>query len=791
MKQKWQFFLVLGGLFAGFNFFSCDLETPERISIKTSGTNYEFPLGSGSFLIRDKMSASELRKNFSENLSEGSEEIKVYDYNPTQCDGDVLQYLIKYPIKEVSLGLSADGTNDMNFSTKIEISNLNENIGQALKIEEKSYTIIETGIESVIPENKGIPFNITAPTFSRIKLSAGSFKISVNPEETVSEDFELNAKVILCDGSGNEIASSEERNIASGTGNSPLVLDLSGKILQPEMRFKLSGTMRGGTAGTVHSFKVSMQADSFKIQQVTGLTMTAEEIGDLDSNPETPDGCVSFESDFDFSGVNDYLISAEIESGKMNVFSTIPEGWSGITAGIENINVSQGEGFKVSENEFSDETLSAEESTKYLFNKTAVLENQTIKPSNVAGNVKVSGQVSVSFENATLVFDEATANPEVEIGGSCKIDKIKSLKVNISALSEASDLTGEVDTGLNFSNLLKDNLGDASDLIKNIKFSGVEGYVFAIQPGIEVFNGVKYSNCKLEAVYETDGISKTSVLVNVNGNGNGGLSLKETKIDLDALADENYMITDKSILSPENYSVKTEDSAVCNLLNDMPDSLKIKYELSGFSNATNELELTGEDFEKLTELKSVQIFILLKVPLQFTLTDKFDFPLDSHVADDYVTVSDVRSLINTINGNGDTFDETEDLLKRDSEEDFKDVKKYFDLVDSVSIYYKATNSTKLEISGSIKDDSNLIEEKTLSFEQSEPSAEFKKLELTGEEIKNVFDHYPFTPKIPIKITADGQLRQIPRNAEFGMSGYVQIKLSGQVEIWNKNEKEEN
>lgn len=785
MKQKWQFFLVLGGLFAGFNFFSCDLETPERISIKTSGTNYEFPLGSGSFFIRDKMSASELRKNFSENLSEGSEEIKVYDYNPTQRDGDVLQYLIKYPIKEVSLGLSADGTNDMNFSTKIEISNLNENIGQALKIEEKSYTIIETGIESVIPENKGIPFNITAPTFSRIKFSAGNFKISVNPEETVSEDFELNAKVILCDGSGNEITSSEERNIASGTGNSPLVLDLSGKILQPEMRFKLSGTMRGGTAGTVHSFKVSMQADSFKIQQVTGLTMAAEEIGDLDSNPETPDGCVSFESDFDFSGVNDYLISAEIGSGKMNVFSTIPEGWSGITAGIEKINVSQGEGFKVSENEFSDETLSAEESTKYLFNKTAVLENQTIKPSNVAGNVKVSGQVSVSFENATLVFDEATANPEVEIGGSCKIDKIKSLKVNISALSEASDLTGEVDTGLNFSNLLKDNLGDASDLIKNIKFSGVEGYVFAIQPGIEVFNGVNYSNCKLEAVYETDGISKTSELVN------GSLGLKETKIDLDALADENYMITDKSILSQENYSVKTEDSAVCNLLNDMPDSLKIKYELSGFSNATNELELTGEDFEKLTELKSVQIFILLKVPLQFTLKDKFDFPLDSHVADDYVTVSDVRSLINTINGNGDTFNETEDLLKRDSEEDFKDVKKYFDLVDSVSIYYKATNSTQLEISGSIKDDSNLIEEKTLSFEQSEPSAEFKKLELTGEEIKNVFDHYPFTPKIPVKIKADGKLSQISRNAEFGMSGYVQIKLSGQVEIWNKNEKEEN
>ncbi|WP_273444103.1 hypothetical protein [Treponema berlinense] len=798
MKQKWQFFLVLGGLFAGFNFFSCDLETPERISIKTSGTNYEFPLGSGSFLIRDKMSASELRKNFSENLSEGSEEIKVYDYNPTQRDDDVLQYLIKYPIKEVSLGLSADGTNDMNFSTKIEISNLNENIGQALKIEEKSYTIIETGIESVIPENKGIPFNITAPTFSGIKLSAGSFKISVNPEETVSEDFELNAKVILCDGSGNEIASSEERNIASGTGNSPLVLDLSGKILQPEMRFKLSGTMRGGTAGTVHSFKVSMQADSFKIQQVTGLTMAAEEIGDLDSNPETPDGCVSFESDFDFSGVNDYLISAEIESGKMNVFSTIPEGWSGITAGIENINVSQGEGFKVSENEFSDETLSAEESTKYLFNKTAVLENQTIKPSNVAGNVKVSGQVSVSFENATLVFDEATVNPEVEIGGSCKIDKIKSLKVNISALSEASDLTGEVDTGLNFSNLLKDNLGDASDLIKNIKFSGVEGYVFAIQPGIEVFNGVKYSNCKLEAVYETDGISKTSVLVNVNGNGNGGLSLKETKIDLDALADENYMITDKSILSPENYSVKTEDSAVCNLLNDMPDSLKIKYELSGFSNATNELELTGEDFEKLTELKSVQIFILLKVPLQFTLTDKFDYPVAESVNDGYIKISDVKKLVESINSDGEEEEneKNEDLLKRDSQEDFEDVKKYLDLVESVSIFYKTKNSitknsTELEIRGTMDDLlTGIHKDLTIDSTPDYPD-EYKEIEITDrEDLKKIFNTYPFNPIFQVSIQADGELKEIPRNAEFGITGYVRICLNGEVEIWSKNKENE-
>ena len=469
----------------------------------------------------------------------------------------------------------------------------------------------------------------------------------------------------------------------------------------------------------------------------------------------------------------------------MNVFSTIPEGWSGITAGIEKINVSQGDGFKVSENEFSDETLSAEESIKYLFNKTAVLENQTIKPSNVAGNVKVSGQVSVSFENATLVFDEATANPEVEIGGSCKIDRIKSLKVNISALSEASDLTGEVDTGLNFSNLLKDNLGDASDLIKNIQFSGVEGYVFAIQPGIEVFKGVNYSNCKLEAVYETDGIPKTSELVN------GSLGLKETKIDLDALADENYMITDKSILSPENYSVKTKDSAVCDLLNDMPDSLKIKYELSGFSNATNELELTGEDFEKLTELKSVQIFILLKVPLQFTLTDKFDYPVAESVNDGYIKISDVKKLVESINSDGEEEEneKNEDLLKRDSQEDFEDVKKYLDLVESVSIFYKTKNSTKLEIRGTMEDSLTGIHKDLTIAPTADYSDEYTEIEITDrEDLKKIFNTYPFNPIFQVSIKADGG--KIPRNAEFGITGYVQIRLNGEVEIWSKNKENE-
>ena len=99
MKHKRQFFLIPIGLLTGFIVFSCNLEIPERVSVKTTGTRYEFPLGEGSFMLREKISAAELRNTFNESLSEGSPEVKVYEYNPTKNDEDVLQYLIKYPIK--------------------------------------------------------------------------------------------------------------------------------------------------------------------------------------------------------------------------------------------------------------------------------------------------------------------------------------------------------------------------------------------------------------------------------------------------------------------------------------------------------------------------------------------------------------------------------------------------------------------------------------------------------------------------------------------------------------------
>lgn len=777
MKHKRQFFLIPIGLLTGFIVFSCNLEIPERVSVKTSGTKYEFPLGEGSFMLREKISAAELRNTFNESLSEGSPEVKVYEYNPTKNDEDVLQYLIKYPIQEVSLALSADGTNDMSFSSKFEISNLNDRIGSSLKIEEKTYPVAELGTSVAIPDANGIDFNISSPDFDEISLSAGSFFITVNPQEAFSEDFVLNARVILCDSAGNEIASSEERNIAAGTGETPLIVDLAGKTLYPKMSFKLAGTMSGGTPGKTNSLAISMQAGGLKIKSVSGLTMTAEDIGDLDNDPATPEGTVSFVSDFAFDGINDYLISAEIESGNLNIFSKIPEGWSGVKVEMDKVSISQTGGLTVGEESFAD----GENDGTYLFNKTVLLENQKILP----GAVGVSGQVSVSFENASLVFDEALANPEIEVGGSCQIEKLRNLKIDISALGDVAQTTGEVDTGLSFSTLLSDKLGDAGGLIKNLQLSGVEGYVYAVQPGFEAFNDVSYSNCKIEAVYETDGVEKNLDLVK------GSLALKETNLDLDALADEDFVITDPTIFNDENYSAKTSGD-VCALLNDMPDNLKINYELSGFSNPESYIELSSEDFGKLTELKSVQIFVLFKIPIQITLTDKFDYPVAESVNDGFIKISDVKKLVKSINSDGEeAVEDNEDLLKRDSQEDFEDVKKYLDLVESVSIFYKTKNSTELEIRGIMDDLLTGIHKDLTIAPTADYSDEYTEIEITDrEDLKKIFNTYPFNPIFQVSIQADGGLKTIPRNAEFGITGYVRICLNGEVEIWSKNKENE-
>ncbi len=781
-------FLAIFGMSAIFSIFSCNFELPEKISVKTSGTKYSFPLGSGSFLLREKISASELRKTFNENLDDDAPEIKVYDYNPTQSDSDVIRYLIKYPIKEISLGLSADGSNEIDFNTSISISNLNETISNAVTIENLTYPIVVPGMKVNIPETTGIPFEFSKPEFSTIEVSSGKIKVEVTAPSNVSSDFVLSAKLVLCDTNNEEVAASDTIDIANGTGSTPFYLDLSGKTISKKMKLKLSGSMSGGNPleGT-KEYSLSMTAENFVVSKVTGLTMTAEDLGDIDDDSTTADGVVGFSQDFDFTGASDYLVSATIATGSINFYGKLPGGWSGINLTLNNVCVTQTGGLNLTQDNFTD--VEDSDST-YLFYKEANLSGQTIVPTTDEEKITLTGEAGISFENATLVFDNSSSGTEIDVGGKCSIEKMGTLKVNISSLADNAETSGEIDTGLSFSTLLKDNLGDASNLVKNIQFSGIEGYVYAVQPGVDALDNVKFSNCTLEASYEVDGISETTSLIDGKS-----VDLVKTQLDLDSLADDDYMIISDVFgeVGSENYSVKTEENSICTLINKLPDNLKIKYDLSGLSLPKgNTLSLDSVALSKLQSLKAIQLYVLLDVPLNVTLNDTVDFPESSSTSDGKISILDVRELVRLING--DEEKENEDLLERDSSDDYEDYKKYLDMVESVTINYKANNTTTFAIDGYINDAATGIS-KTLTFTTTEAtqdsteedSDDWQTFSLSQEEIKSIFNTYPFNPIIRLDIDADGNEKSIPRDAEFGIEGNVQITLSGQVELWSKNE----
>ena len=781
-------------LFCALLICSCNFEVPEKISVKTSGTKYEFPLGNGSFLLRDKISASELRDTLKENLGEDSADISVYDYNPTQNDDDVLRYLIKYPVEEISLGLTTDGSNEMKFSTEISFSSLNSAIADKIEFGDLTCPMVELGKSYELPASDySLGFSINTPTFSTIDIYAGTLELSVSSPDNVSSDFEMNVKLVLCDSDGNEIASTDTRDIANGTGSTPFSLDITGKSLYPHMKIKFSGNINGGKLGTTHEYVVSMKAKDFSISKVTGLTMTAEDIGDIDSDESTPDGTIGFDNSFNFTDSSGALVSATIGEGTLSLYSEVPDGWSGVNMTVSDLSVQQTDGLNLTKFAFSDFTSDSSDGMSYLFYKQADLKNLTIKPTTTdADKIALSGNVAVSFDNATIVLTDGTEDCKITVGGACAIEKMTKLIVNISSLADTSTMTGEIDTGLNFSTLLKDKLGDASNLIKNVQFSGIEAYVYAVQPGIDVLNDIGFSGCTLEATYTVDGTADSTKIVD-----NKEVKFKDSQIDLDSLADENYTITTDVFTTTAddgtetaNYSVKTEDDSICTLINKLPDNLKINYSLDGFTSSEGtQITLYEDDFEKLQTLKSIQLYILLDVPLKITLSDTVDFPETSYSSDGKISILDVRELVRIINGEEES--ENKDLLSRDSSEDFEDYKKYIDLVDSFTIKYKAINTTKFGMEGSLYDAATGIS-KALSFDTSDTSAVDDKgyltFELTQDEIKSVFNSYPFNPIIRIDIDANGTEKSVPRNAEIGLDGYVQIVLDGTVEVWSKNEK---
>lgn len=749
--KKGLFFISLISLLV---FLGCDnlthLEVPKSISIKSTGARYDIPLGEGAVLIREKMSASELREKFNENLPEGSPKIKVYDYNPTGNDKDVLQYLLKYPIEDIPLSLCDEDTDmkSMDIDSQISIPDINNNIRDAFSFVNQTYSISELGVDAAIPGNIAIDFKFNSPSFKTMEVNSGTLKLNlVKTSGTPTPGFSANAKLVLCNTRGDEIAASSAADITDG---GLITLNVAGKTLVPSMKIKLVGNLSGGVIGNILTYDVSMSTDDLTLSKITGLTMSTADLGDVDGNPMTPDGYVAVSNDFDFKGMNDSLVSATIKSGTLDFYCMLPEGWKGITC-TANLALTGA----VAIPSFTDKPKAGA-----LFSQSASLDGVSVS----AGTTTLSGAVAFELNDATIIFDAGSSATTVELKGRCSVDEIEEMEINVAGLNTIS---GDLDTGLSFSTLLEKALGDASSLIKNVEFKGVEGYVYAVQPELSALSGLEF-NGSITASYS----GKTQVLVSSED-----FSMASVPVDFDELANnDTFTITDGTIFDAGKYSIKTKPDSICTVLNDMPENLKIVYSIASKS-ATSTLHFTNGEINTLMNMgaASIQVFLIIQIPLEFVINDVEDYSVDPanpviHEAG-FVIIEDALKLAKN--------EIEEDLFKRDNVDDKAKWQDYVNLIKSFTITYENRNNTGLEATATFVDDASSLS-KDLVFNTKKETFSISKAEL-----KNIFNTYPFKPRILTKIKADGSVKTIPRNGKFGLFGYITVVTDGTVEVWSK------
>lgn len=738
-----------------------NVETPERLSV-SSHASYALPAGELSFNLMEDLNIARVQEILEKNSSSSSNEtsyLEVYDYNPTQNDNDVLQYVINYRIKEIPVSISADSDiGDVNFSTEFPIPDFSENIKNTLSADDHSFPIVE-GLDASISDVTGgqayIYYRITSPEFKTMHLRSGSLKVEIKPESAPSSGFSMPIKLSLVSEVDPSKVISSSGYVECAVGGT-ILLDLTEADLVPSMLLLIDGSTSGGTPGKQNTYKASFSTENISLAKITGLTMKDEDL--------TPNSHVDIDESFELKGVNKALKSARIKSGSMEFACVFPEGWEGITCKKSNFSLSGG--ITLSDEKFTDKTAGSD-----FLRREADLAGLSIIPQDVA---TTGSFIELEIKDATIVF--SGNGDKVALSGSLKIDEIDEIVLDLSFADFNLNNTDTISTGFNMSTLLSDIFeGEESDLIKNIKFSGIGAYFYVTQPtDNEILNAISITG-KVSATY--DGSGNPVYLVGSESE-DATFKVKKNTINFKNLADENSVIT-SSVLFDEHenqnenlYSSKINDNAMADLINAQPDGLAFNYSLGISGENGTEVVLDNEDIKTMTTKSALSISLAIILPVQIILDDVSD----GNPADKTVIIDDVLSLV------GSKFDD--DMLQRDTSADGEDWLDYTPIIKNIGMKYEFDNHTPLDnlTLVFIEDKCGIVKE--LTTESGE-----HKIEFSRDEIERICKTYPFTPVIQAKLTgADGEtIRGFSRNAHFIFNAQLKVETDGTIKVWDKDD----
>lgn len=351
------------------------------------------------------------------------------------------------------------------------------------------------------------------------------------------------------------------------------------------------------------------------------------------------------------------------------------------------------------------------------------------------------------------VLKNVDLDGEYEISVSAKpVFDWRSVKIKTP---EGSEIKGEEDTELSFDKLfstMKDELGDESEFIDNIKLVELPLYLYFQKPELDSLSGMGFTGNIVLRTSETKPLLKSGEKI-------------EPK-------DSEIIKTDKdgvviSELSKKDSSGYTDIASLFN--GSKSENLKIVYDV-GLGGLDSTVEITKADYEKLkSENKDAPGSIKISARLVIPLALKLEAPKTGNV-----TEVNILKLAKKDSG--------EDLFDRGEATSLEDVEKYIDLIESASVIYNIDNGlfsyAQSSKSGKILFDTNLAGVKRRSYELSMGSGNEK---IYTEDVKAMLRTYPFKPGI-VASFPDGTL-QISRNAEFKVNLAVKIHTHGKLTIF--------
>lgn len=436
-----KFLLPATAVFLSF-IFSCNFETPEKVSVVTDAT-YSFTVGEFKKSLSEYMSVEKIQEYVGKS---DSSDVKyaVYDYNPPSNNQPnkrpMQKYLVDMTLAEIPVDvgsyLEKMDFSDLNskgegisLGQKIAIPNLSEKIETTTinfpdiskKFENETIKIIDDQPIWEVDVAPGSPLEINTtinkPDFKTATLYSGGIVLNViRTDGTPTPGFSTGFTFELLSEDGKLLSRVDNVDIASGGEN--IFFYLGTKTITKKLKLKIYGTVSGGTPSTVNNYTLNAKfAPGTKFSKITGFTDEIGDSGDVEQY-------VTISTDETF-------VKCEIASGSLEIVSKKPDGWTGVTAKLSDSGSISG----ALELPLAANFDSVEDSTAFIRRKWDLANRVFTKENDPSGKIIFKDRISFSCRDATLVFPNGE-QPQVTLETACRIQKASYVVLDLSSKAD-------------------------------------------------------------------------------------------------------------------------------------------------------------------------------------------------------------------------------------------------------------------------------------------------------------------------------------------------------------------